>query len=128
MAQTTTGSGIKVTKLELTGIKWIMARFASKCPQYDALLLKVCGIAFGAALIFTGLYNSGEITHSAIMVTISGWANVICYAAPLLGIKAAFGTTDPTLLSGETIDNINATPTTGTDIKQNVLDNQKKTQ
>lgn len=98
-------------KMELKGIAFLWAKFASKSPKQAALIINVLTLFATLATGYTVVYHTfgldslktpvfASIDHACIVILASGYMSAI-------GIKANT-TTDPTLLAQETIDNINA--------------------
>lgn len=96
-------------KVEMTLIKWFIARFKSKSPKEYAILVKVCVVLASLMGAYIGLYTStGVIPHTGIFNTLD---SVFVTAGAVLtatGVTAASTTSDPAL-ANRTTDNGNDT-------------------
>lgn len=93
--------------VEMGAIKFIIARMKSKSPNGYAMLTKVCAVLAALMAAYIGLYNEGIFPAATHLF---GQIDNICIVAGAImttaGVVASTTTTDPTLISKETKDNV----------------------
>lgn len=99
---------MSLNKVEIWGLKLILARFKSKSPAGYALLTKVCVIAASIMGAYIILYNSNAlpIQYATIEGKIDNIFIVLGASFTALGLGSASTTTSPDLLSEEAKKNV----------------------
>jgi fatty acid desaturase len=92
-------------KVEMSLIKWFVARFKSKSPAEYATLVKVCTVLAVLMGAYIGIYaQSAIIPHTGIWATLNGVFITAGAVLTATGITAASTTTDPTLTTRKPSD------------------------
>lgn len=88
------------TKLEIWGLKLLLARLKSKSPQKYALAVKWCVMIASIATAYVGMYNMG-LPHSSldhVLGVIDNICILITATSIGVGFTAATNTSDPRLI------------------------------
>ena len=112
-----------MNKLELTGVKYILARFKSKSPNGYQLLTNIAGSLAGICALYILAYNTGSLgglfpSYVAVLGKLNSLAIVAGAALTSVGLTSMSTTTDPELISKELSANIAATVQGVEDLKK----------
>lgn len=125
------------TEIEIKGIKWLLARFASKSPEMYDKVTKIAAILAGICGLFIAAYTNGILIaflpkYGTILGQIDNACITLGAAFTAVGLTSASTTTDPALLSKEVVANVvnltnmNATLRSPIDEAKDVLGNVEK--
>ena len=93
-----TGNMEQSNKIEMTLIKWFIARFRSKSPKEYEVLVKICTVLASLMAAYIGIYaTSNIIPHTGICAKLDGIFITAGAVLTATGITAASTTSDPTL-------------------------------
>ena len=118
-----------MNKLEITGIKLVLARIKSKSPKEYALLTHVSLALAALCGLYKVCYSTCGLnvlwpSHAALLANLDTMCTACGAALTSMGLTAMTTTSDPALLLKEVSDNMEAAKSDVTDITAN--DNEKK--
>jgi hypothetical protein len=118
-----------MNKLEITGIKLILARIKSKSPKEYALLTHISLALAALCGLYKLIYSTCGLaviwpSHAAMLGTLDTMCTACGAALTSMGLTAMTTTSDPELLLKEVSDNVSAVKSDVTAITE--PDNEKK--
>jgi len=108
-----------LNKLEITGIKFLLAKFRSKSPKGYKFFMYLCFVLAGICGMYMGAYKFYYVPHTTVLGAIYSGCYAIGAALTSAGITSLSTTTDPELASKELVENIKGAIAAGKDLKKN---------